>query len=96
MGIWALYIVSVIMAWLSGRYLALQSIGTKSTIEGGVALLIVPFIPVMNFIIIGIAISNMIMNKSVSIENFILKFYMIKKNQTELEKLDEFNETRHP
>ena len=75
---WALYIVSVILAWLSGRYLTSQDIKTRSTIEGGIACIIVPFIPVINLIIIATAISDMIIKKPKCVTDVILKFYMVK------------------
>ena len=55
-GLWALYIVTVILAWLSGKYMTTQDIQKHRAIHGGLICIIFPFIPIVNLVLMAMAL----------------------------------------
>ena len=84
MGIWFLYIVSVILSWFSMRYLVKQKIA-KATLLSFVFILI----PCANVIPMAIAVADIIMEPA-NVEEFINRLFFIKRApESESSEVDE-------
>lgn len=70
---WGIYIVSVILAWLAGRYLTIRQVGRWDSL----VVLIVPFIPVVNFMPIVMVIVDIMIEKPTIKGDIVRKFYAV-------------------
>jgi len=89
--IWIMYIISVLLSWSAGRYMASMFVHRKTGIKPGVSFIIVPFIPAANIILMAMAVADIILTRPDCFDKWVLKFYCVKEKpietpETEVEK----------
>lgn len=75
MSLWILYLITVLTGWQAGRYLFLHDVGHFRT--SWMACLC-PFVPIVNLLIIAVAIADIVINRRECVENAARKFYCVK------------------
>jgi hypothetical protein len=75
MGLWVIYILSVIMGWFAARYVIMNNIGKSASTS---LMFLFPFIPIVNVLLVALAVADIIISNPAFIKKGLKKFYFVK------------------